>query len=534
MMKYLVIGFLLFLMSTTIIKSQSQPLSIEWQQCYGGNNYDAGYSILKTNIGYLLFCGTDSNDGDIAGNHGKSDYWVLSVDSLGNILWSKTYGGMNDDLSSQMLSCGDKEYILFGSTSSTDGDITDQHGGNDYWAVKIDSIGGIIWQRCLGGSCTDLADKICMSADSDYYYCIGYSCSTDGDVTGNKGIYDLWIVKLNRNGSIKWERSFGSSEIDWGQSLTATSDGGVIVGGLTGYEDEDVQCTLHGNYDSWLLKLDSTGTVAWQHCYGGSNDENVNGIVTTNDGGYIFVGQTSSNDGDVSGNHGANDIWAVKIDSLGDLKWQHCFGGSQNEYVSFIKPSIDGNFYIGGSTFSNDGDVHQNHSIYPYFQDMWLIKITPLGNLLWQICLGGDGDDFLNDVLELSSGKILLLGSTRTDNSSGNVYCNHHGPGTYDAWILSLSDTTNFGNNEIKGESSKIEIVPNPAIDEVTFQYSLDRNSLLNEIVIFDELGNVITIISLPDHEGNIQWNTKNINSGIYYYRVRNDRFSKSGKIVIL
>ncbi len=523
---------ILFLLLITI-KLHSQPLSVEWQQCYGGSNTDVGNSIVKTNNGYLLFCGTGSNDGNIIGNHGKGDYWVINIDSIGSIMWSKTYGGSDEELASQMIPVGDKKYILFGSTSSADGDVIGLHGGYDYWVVKIDSIGEKIWQKCLGGSCTDLADKICMSSDSDYF-CIGYSCSTDGDVTGNNGIYDMWVVKLKRDGSIKWERSIGSSNIDWGQSVIATADGGALVGGLTGTVDGDVQCTLHGSYDSWVLKLDSTGAIVWQHCYGGSNDENVNGITATEDGGFIFVGQTDSNDGDVSGNHGADDIWAVKIDSLGNLVWQHCFGGSQSESVSFIKPSADGNFYIGGSTFSNDGNVTGNHSLYPYFQDMWLLKITPQGELLWQSCYGGEGDDFLNDLLELPSGRILLLGSTRTDNNTGNVNCYHHGPGTYDVWLISVQDTTLSNIIENKDKANMISVFPNPADQQVIFKSvePIFTNGL--KVKIFNYTGELVKTLIFENYETEIKWLTHDAQQGIYYYLIQNNFYSGYGKLILV
>lgn len=529
--KCIVISLLLMILNT--IGIHSQPLSIEWQQCYGGNKYDIGYSIAKTNIGYLVLCGTSSNDGNVIGNHGKSDYWVLNIDSLGNILWSKTYGGSEDDIASQMLPLSHKEYILFGSTSSTDGDVTGLHGGYDFWIVSIDSIGNKMWQKPYGGSCTDLADKICMSSDSDYF-CIGYSCSTDGDVTENKGIYDLWILKLRRDGSIKWERSLGSSNIDWGQCATATSNGGVIIGGLTTFVDGDVQCSLHGSCDSWVLKLDSTGQILWQHCYGGSNDENVNGIVVTNDGGYIFVGQTDSNDGDVSGNHGAEDVWVVKIDSLGNLIWQHCFGGSQMESVSFIKQSIDGNYYIGGSTFSNDGDVTGNHSLYPYFQDMWLLKITPQGDLLWQICFGGEGDEFLNDLLELPSGRIMLLGSTTTDNNSGDVNCNLHGPGTQDVWLISCKDTTLSYIKKNNGRINVISVFPNPADQMLIFK--LNDHSLTDElhIKIFNSFGILVKMLVFENNNTEVSWITENVCQGLYYYLIQCNSFQEFGKIILL
>ena len=526
----------IILISLFISSLHSQPLQVNWQHCYGGSNYENGYTIVKSTNSFVLFCGTDSHDGDVTGYHGGyGDYWLIKSDTSGNILWTKTYGGVDEEDASDMKQTPDGGFILFGSTStiSVSGEVVGNHGGYDFWLVKIDSLGTIEWSKCLGGSCDDEAYKIDLTQDGGFI-CIGYSCSNDGDVTVNHGMYDIWIVKLDQTGTILWQNSFGGTSIDWGMCVHSTSDGGAIVGGAISSVDGNIQCNYHGgNGDIWVAKLDSFGDIEWQKCFGGTGYESVVSIIPTDDGGYIYTGVTNSNDGDVSGNHGDDDVWVVKLDNFGNLVWQKCYGGTAMETGLVIKKSNDGNYFIGGYTFSNDGDVSGNHSLIPYFSDIWLIKISPVGDLIWQQCLGGIGSEGLEDLLELPGGRMMLLGGTHTDDYSGDVQCAHHGPGTSDVWLLSVSDTTYVGNHEIKGESFKIWISPNPVNEDARFN-ATNPNYACNTIIkIINNFGQVINSFILYKGESNILFNCHSISSGLYYYTYSNDHFNGAGKIMI-
>lgn len=486
--------FLLLVFLNFYFPIYSQPLVINWQQCYGGSNDEFGVSAAKSINGYVLFCGTDSQDGDILGLHGSWDYWVIKTDFSGNILWAKTYGGSQANVESQMKQTSDGEYILLGYTTSNDGEVQGNHGFADYWVVKIDSLGNIEWSKCLGGSNNEYPYGIDIAKDSGYF-CQGYTGSNDGDVTGNHGQYDYWVVKLDHNGTMKWQKTLGGSDNDLGICVSSTMDGGAIVGGSTHSNDGDIQCIRHGNGDSWVLKLDSLGQIEWENCYGGSQNDNISSIISTSDNEYIFTGCTYSNDGDVSGNHGGGDFWVVKIDHLGNLLWQKCFGGSSLDVPYFIKRSADGNFFIGGDTYSNDGDVHGNNSINTSHSDMWLIKIDLLGNLLWQQCLGGLMDEVLRDLVELTGGNLLLLGGTNTSDNSGDVQCNHHGPGTSDVWLISVRDTTFVGIDEKRENYQSVAVYPNPSKEFVVFESPVANE--INTINIFNSIGENVKNLTL-------------------------------------
>jgi hypothetical protein len=527
-------AFLISLMTLLTCICQSQPLVIKWQQCYGGSNMDGGYgALLKTSAGYMIFTGTASVDGQISGNHGLSDFALIWTDDLGNFQHMKCFGGSNEEKADAMKFTPDGGFVMFGYSESHDGDVQGAHGSRDLWVIKADSTGTIQWQRSLGGSSDDVSGYTFDIAPDSGFYFIGTASSNDGDVSGNHGYYDFWLTRLDKNGNLKWQKCFGGTLADFGIGVLATSDGGVIICGNDGSDDGNIDCYFKGgDGDAWILKLDSVGNIEWQKCYGGSGWDNISTILPTGDGGYLCAGNTTSNDGDVSGNHGNLDFWIIKIDQQGTLLWQKCFGGSLNENPFILKLCPDGNYLVGGYTYSNDGDVGGNHSLYPDYYDGWLIKITPSGTLLWQQCLGGIGNESIADVILLSGGNMTILSSSNTHNSSGDVHCNFHGE--LDAWLLSVTDTLSDGFHECPGSKGVINVYPNPANELVTFDYEFLPLQGDNSIFITDAFGRSVGTLTIHGNKGRATWNASRFPSGVYYYHVKIQDVLLSGKIILL
>ncbi|HNP49293.1 MAG TPA: hypothetical protein PKL85_10670, partial [Bacteroidia bacterium] len=319
--------------------SQLHAQSPEWSHCYGGSEWEYALDFEK-NYGneYYLICVTVSHDGDINVNRGSSDAWLLKLDSLGNIIWQHSYGGSNGDGLASSCQINDHELVFAGGSNSVDGDLSSNNGINDYWIVKIDTGGSIIWQQSFGGSEDEVALSITNTTDGGYLVG-GNSASADGDVSNHHGCNgcedDLWILKLDSLGQLEWENSYGSSGGDSFGGACQTSTGEYYIGGSIYFADGDVTF-WHGGFDAWIAKLDQQGTIIWQRSYGGTYDETAESILPTLDGGLIFAGQATSNDGDVSGNHGTADVWVVKLDSNGTIQWQHCYGGSSYDYPNSI------------------------------------------------------------------------------------------------------------------------------------------------------------------------------------------------------
>ncbi|HVX28150.1 MAG TPA: T9SS type A sorting domain-containing protein, partial [Parafilimonas sp.] len=196
-------------------------------------------------------------------------------------------------------------------TYSNDGDVTGNHGNDDYWLVKLDATGNMLWQKTLGGSGQDNASSIQQTVDGGYIIS-GYSYSNNGDVTGNHGNADYWIVKTDALGNIQWQKSLGGSNLDFAVRINETSDGGYIVAG-TSYSSNGDIISNHGNADYWIVKLNTVGSIEWQKALGGSNYDETYSILQTSDEGYIVAGRTRSNNYNVTGNHGDEDFWIVKL-----------------------------------------------------------------------------------------------------------------------------------------------------------------------------------------------------------------------------
>jgi hypothetical protein len=413
----------------------SQAPPITWQKCLGGYCSEEATDIQHTSDGGLIVCGfTCSNDGDVSGWHGLYDFWVAKLNASGSIIWQKCLGGTQHDDAYTIQQTSDGGYIVSGVTNSNDGDVSGNHGNLDIWVVKLNSSGTITWQKCLGGSADEWISSIQQTSDGGYIVS-GNTYSNDGDVSGNHGINDCWVVKLNSSGAITWQKCLGGSAEDGGGSIQQTSDGGYIVCGSTASNNGDVSGN-HGGEDFWVIKLNATGSITWQKCLGGTAGEGASSIQQTSDGGYIVSGSTGSNDGDVSGNHGSVDIWVVKLNSSGSITWQKCLGGTGEEYGTEAKQTSDGGYIQSGYTNSNDGDVSGNHG----WWEAWVAKLNSLGSITWQKCLGGTMDEFAYAVQETSDNGFIVAGSSSSNN--GDVSGNHTELWDfYDWWIVKLASS---------------------------------------------------------------------------------------------
>ena len=343
-----------------------------WQHTLGGSSQDYAYSTAATSDGgYILAGSTASNDGDVTGNHGGYDAWIVKLDGSGNKLWQKVLGGSGDDAAKSIVPTSDGGYIIAGYTNSNDGNVYGSHGLEDVWVVKLNGSGAILWQKALGGSGYDKAESIFPTSNGGYII-VGSTTSTDGDITGNHGYTDAWVVKLDGSGTLVWQKALGGSSDDNASSITLTSEGGYIIAGNTHSIDGDV-IGNHGGYDAWIVKLDASGNKVWQKALGGSGNDDAYSIATTSDGGYVMSGYTKSTDGDITGNHGKSDAWICKLDGSGTLVWQRALGGAGDDDANAksIISTSDGSYIMAGSTESNDGDVSGNYGK----QDAWIVKL---------------------------------------------------------------------------------------------------------------------------------------------------------------
>jgi len=483
-----------------VLTAQAQP-TIEWQKCFGGIREDKAYCVeLTTDGGYIIAGYTKSSDGNVTLNKGGFDCWVIKLFSNGNIEWQKTFGGSFDEEARAIKQTTDGGYIVVGYSCSNDGDVTGNHGGADYWILKLDASGNIEWQKSLGGTGTDKAYSVEQTNDGGYII-VGYSYSSNGDLVGNYGFSDAWIIKLSADGNIILNKSFGGTEDDVVFFIKKTTGNGYILGGASFSNNIDLS-ENHGYFDYWILKLDSVGNIIWNKSFGGSYVEEIQSIDQTTDGGYIVAGFSASNTGEVVGNHGFFDYWILKLDSVGNIEWNKSFGGTEDDIAYSVQQTVDGEYIVVGQSSSVDGDLQFNHGL----SDYWIIKLDTVGNIKWQKTYGGTDIEEAYSIKQTIDGGCIVVGCSRS--ADGDVSGNH---GWYDYWIVKLSHLS-FIDNKIK-LFPNVQVYPNPFVDEI--QISNSKNMHM-DILLYDAMGR---IIQKTMGIGSCLIKTGTIHSGIYFLR---------------
>jgi hypothetical protein len=370
-----------------IIKINNGGL-IEWETLFGGDGSDQTHSIARIPDGYILAGESSSSaNGDVMSTtNGENDYWIVQLNETGSIVWETLLGGGENDFAKSIAPTSDSGYIVAGySFSSASGDVSDTtNGGADYWIVKLDSGGNIEWESLFGGDGLDAANSIIQTSDGGYIVAGRSGSSANGDVSGvTNGNDDYWIVKLNSGGDIEWDTLLGGSGYDQAYSIAQTTDGGYIVGGWSSSSNSgDVSGVNNGGGDYWIVKLNSGGGIEWESLLGGGGDDFAWSIVHTSDGGFITTGWSASSDsGDVSGmNKGLTDYWTVKLDNGGGIEWETLLGGSGFDRAYAIAETSDGGFIVvGDSESSASGEVLETSN---GGMDYWIITLNKFGKLL--------------------------------------------------------------------------------------------------------------------------------------------------------
>jgi hypothetical protein len=408
--------------------------TIEWQKCLGGSNFDVGkFAIQTSDGGYAIIGEAISMDGDVTGQHSAnySDMWMVKLNNLGSIQWQKCLGGTILEYASSLQQTTDGGYILSGGTSSNDGDVNGNHstlGRTDSWIIKLDNSGSIQWKKCYGGTANEAANCIQQTTDGGFI-AVGYTQSNDSDVVGyHGGNSDIWLIKINNTGGLSWQKCLGGAGMDIGYAIQQTTDGGYIIAGETNSSDGDVASNWGGSKKGWIIKLNSTGGMQWNKCVGAEGQGDLKSIQQTSDGGYIATGSTEGN----TLNHGFYDAMVVKFNSTGGVIWNKCYGGTNYDYGESIIQNIDGNYTLAASSMSNDGDVSGNHSTLNL--DFWIVGLDTLGAIQWKKCYGGYFPDQVSSIMQTTDEGYIVCGSSKSNDN--DVSGNHSSD--YDFWIFKL------------------------------------------------------------------------------------------------
>ena len=355
--------------------------------------------------------------------------WAFLPPTKGTWKAVKTFGGSEEDIAHGVTITEDGGFVVVGDTSIIDGDfLNNTFVGSDIFLMKFNVSFDLEWTQIYGGSEDDRGHDVIQLSDGGFAV-VGYSKSKDGDATLNEGQHDNWVLRTDSRGTLLWQKSFGFLGHDHAYNIIATSDGGLFFNGFlditasNGEGQEGKGKPLgqkHGVGEFWCHKLDNKGTLQWRRYFGGSSNDRSYDAIETQDGNFILVGSSESQDVDISNPKGGYDIWAVKLDSKGTLVWDRSVGGSEYDVGNAIIETFTGDFLIAGQTFSQDKDI-----INPYgSSDGILVWLSPEGELRGSKNIGASGFDTLNDVIQRQDGTLLAVGHSGLKQSQKSTLNN--------------------------------------------------------------------------------------------------------------
>lgn len=482
--------FLLLLMCLPYLTYSQSPV-IQWQNTIGGDSADEFHVIeLSSDGGYLLGGASLSNiSADKTENcNGVADYWLVKINSTGVIQWQNTIGGNDFDVLTDMHQTFDSGYIIGGYSRSTiSGDkIDSSRGAGDYWVLKLDSIGNIQWQKTIGGSYPDYLYSLNQTADGGYILGGASSSDSSGDKTENsRGGNDYWIIKLDSLSNIEWQKTIGGNDFENLFSISQTTDRGYFLAGysksnISGEKSENSR----GGNDYWVVKTDSIGNIQWQRTLGGNSLDDLVSAQQTSDEGYILGGYSFSNiSGEKTQNsRGLDDYWIIKLNPSGVIQWQLTLGGLYDDYLNDIIQTADGGYFMGGTSNSiiSGEKSENNHDV---TGDYWAIKADSLGNIEWQKTIGGSQWDLLYSVQQSIDGEYILGGQSLSDISYEKT---ENCLGGFDYWIVKLAAPVSINENS---KRIILNVYPNPVSSFCKIESREFNNATL---FIYDITGRVI------------------------------------------
>lgn len=504
----------------TIDAEGSDKLSVMYQ------TLDRGYICAGTSASNASLDKTEDSNGD-------GDFWIVKLDSVGELEWQNTIGGSLVENLYTADETMDKGHILGGrSYSSISGDKTeDSKGKSDYWVVKLDSNGVIDWQKTIGGSSWDELKSIHQTYDGGYI-CGGISSSgVSGDKTESlKGVYDYWILKLDPIGNIEWQKTIGGNDFDQLTSIKQTFDKGYVVGGYSPSDASyDKTESSLGNDDYWILKLDSVGSIEWQNTIGGNSWDELNEVIQSSDGGYLLAGTSYSNaTGDkTEDTFGNADYWVIKLDLNGQILWQNTIGGGSTDQLYSIQETNNGEILIGGTSYSNmSGEkTEDNHGS----NDYWILMLNSIGEVQWQKTIGGAYSDHLYTVVESNDGGYVLAGYSDSDISGDKTEDSE----SHAYWIVKLiSDITTGENIQMSNVFNNVSVYPNPFTQQATL---VVEDEHLNDFIfkIYDSIGRVVRTSRYRGID-EVIIERDALKEGMYYFEIIDkDKVFYSGKFQI-
>jgi len=387
---------------------------------YGGSNEDIAHAIIKTDDGGFAVIGnTKSNDNDLYfKTTDASDILFLKFKSDLQIEYIKTYGGSGDDRGYDLVQLVDQGFILLGYSKSSDGDASLNKGQHDNWIIRIDKKGEIIWEKSFGFSGHDHAYNIISTLDGGFFFngFLDVTASNGLGMDGKKnislkkhGVGEFWCHKIDKNGNLQWRKYFGGTNNDRSYDAIQTSDGDFIVIGTSESNDFEIS-NSKGSYDMWVIKLDNNGNLLWEKSFGGKGYDGGQAVIENSYGNIMVLGQTNSSDGDITNPLGSSDFFLVNMTRKGEILNIENLGTSDFDSGKSIMELDDGSLFLLGHTTDNLSTDENIGS------DILFIKTLPNGVFIEKQKIGGTGTDIGYDFTQLIDGSIIIVGSSDSED----------------------------------------------------------------------------------------------------------------------
>ena len=405
-----------------------QDPQITHRKCIGGTGEENILYVIKLRDGNYLSCGfTDSHNGDFDAKNGGADAFLLKTDDFGNIIWKNLYGGSRDEVFYNIIETTTGDILAIGTAGSNDKQVTNHHGTpgtDDIWLVKTNSSGQLMKERCYGGSKSEstfelgMSEGLMIDKDGNILF-VGQTNSNNGDVSGNHGDYDGWLVKVNPTtfsiiksktiGTLNYEAAYNIYEIKGDLFVTGTNS-------EVSYTTTNLE-SLESHGGGFAAKINAlTFNTEWFKTYGGAASEYCNAAALSQDSNIVLTGHANSVDGDCVGNNGKFNTWTWKIDvSDGSIIWKNFTGGTGDTSSAFnIIATKDSGFLAMGIAVEN------------FNPEGFVVKLNEDGITQWTKSFGGSRLDLILGGVEKNRGRFFLVGLTSSND--GIVTGFHGGP----------------------------------------------------------------------------------------------------------
>ena len=444
-----------------------------WSKTYGGIGDEESYAMQQTTDKGFIFAGIDSSSG--LGNY---NVYLVKTDSLGDTLWTRSYGGSNADFAQAIQQTADGGYIVAGYTSSFGA------GNADVYLLKTDANGTLTWSKTYGGSLGDYGYAVKQTADGGYI--IAGATSTFG-MTTDGNYNDFYLIKTNSSGVLIWSKTYGKYGDDWAYGVLQTSDGGYAVTGHCQKDSLDVGTEL------CLLKTDASGNTLFSESLGGTNYDKGTCILQNNKDSSLVIGGSSYSYGS-----GASDFYFIITNKAGTVLQKSTIGGIGNDWAYAINQSNDHGFILSGYTDNFGVDS----------SSFYLVKLDSIGHT--NSCNQTNPNPTISYSVLVTNNPATVSNSPATKTANNTHTAMHRGVKS-----IPVCAYTTGGLASKRETQTNYSLFPNPGTGAFNLLSSqLTENTQLS---VYNQLGQLVLQKNITQ---TLNTFTLDVSAGVYMVRV--------------